>query len=275
MDEVLNFDIDKENGINTDTYWTDDGGGARNVYINNDLFDVKFSSTAKHKSVKNRKKLNKVVNKKINELESEKSILLAKVKGGYTNYNQYRCVLGNLLELTDNKELLINRVKENLMVELDNEKLYALLINIHYVKDGVLNGISPMKSVIVTGNSNAQLIAVNILNGLNKVINEYNIENDECIVRVHWRDWIPEEDYAKLVAPIDRDAIVNEVLRDEANLNLDSKSKLDKIMKIMSVDKIVNYVDEFPTFYSVTQLEVYSPEGELVNTFYIFLFSLI
>jgi len=28
----------------------------------------------------------------------------------------------------------------------------------------------------------------------------------------------------------------------------------------MSVDKVVNYVDEFPTFYSITKLDVYNDD---------------
>jgi len=31
-------------------------------------------------------------------------------------------------------------------------------------------------------------------------------------------------------------------------------------MKFMSVDKIVNYVDVFPTFYSITNLDVYNDD---------------
>ena len=90
---------------------------------------------------------------------------------GY-KYIQYSCVLGNLLELTD-KDLLIKIVKDNLMVQLDKNKLYALLVNIYYSKEGKLNGISPMKSKIVTviiSNYMVNLIAVIIINGWNKVI---------------------------------------------------------------------------------------------------------
>jgi hypothetical protein len=31
-------------------------------------------------------------------------------------------------------------------------------------------------------------------------------------------------------------------------------------MKFMSVDKFVNYVDEFTTFYSITKLDVYNDD---------------
>jgi len=70
------------------------------------------------------------------------------------------------------------------MVQLDKDKLYALLVNIYYSKEGKLIGISPMKSLIVTGNYKVNLIVVNIINGLNKVIIQSNLDSDECIVIV-------------------------------------------------------------------------------------------
>jgi len=70
------------------------------------------------------------------------------------------------------------------MVQLDKDKLYALLVNIYYSKEGKLIGISPMKSLIVTGNYKVILIVVNIINGLNKVIIQSNLDSDECIVIV-------------------------------------------------------------------------------------------
>lgn len=86
------------------------------------------------------------------------------------------------------------------MVLLDKDKLYALLVNINYSKEGKLNGISPMKSLFVTGNSKFNLIAVNIINGLNKVINQYNLDRDDCIVSLHCRD-CADKDLDKLVEP--------------------------------------------------------------------------
>jgi hypothetical protein len=38
----------------------------------------------------------------------------------------------------------------------------------------------------VTGSYKVNLIAVNIINRLNKVINQYNLDNDECIVSLQW-----------------------------------------------------------------------------------------
>lgn len=41
-------------------------------------------------------------------------------------------------------------------------------------------------------------------------------------------------------------------------------------MKFMSVDKFVNYVDELPTFYSITKLDVYNDDN-----LYIFIQNLV
>ena len=44
------------------------------------------------------------------------------------------------MELTD-KDLLIKRVKDNFMVQLDKDKVSALLVNIYYSKEDNFNGI--------------------------------------------------------------------------------------------------------------------------------------
>lgn len=186
------------------------------------------------------------------------------LNGGYKSYNQNSCILGNLLELL-NKTVLINKINANLINELDreNNKIYAVLINISYIKNGIVSGISPMKSLIITGKSNVYLIADNILNGLNKVNNEYNLDSDECIVKVYWREWLPNSEYAKLVEPIKRNDIIDEVLREEANLKLDTQSKLDKILRFMCIDEIQNYLNDFPSFNSITELEPYSFSNDM------------
>ena len=144
------------------------------------------------------------------------------------------------------------------MVVLENDKLYSILINIHYLNNGVVNGISPMKSMVITGSSSVKLISFNILNALNKVYNEYNIDNANygCVVKVHWREWIADSEYDKLIEPIKRNEIINQVLQEQANLKLDQKSKIDKIMKFMSINNMQNYINEFPS--SITQLDVYN-----------------
>jgi len=79
----------------------------------------------------------------------------------------------------------------------------------------------------------------------------------KVIVRGYWREWIFKDDYGKLIKPVDRDAIINEVLKEQAAQNLDVKSKYDKVMKFMDVKNIKNYVKEFPTFDRITTLKPY------------------
>lgn len=55
------------------------------------------------------------------------------------------------------------------MKSLDRNKLYALLVNLHYLTDGNVRGITPMKSMIVTGESNVKFIGAKIINGLNRI----------------------------------------------------------------------------------------------------------
>ena len=94
-----------------------------------------------------------------------------------------------------------------------------------------------MKSMIITGNSNPDLISIKINQGLNEAYNNYDRSEDGIIVSVHWREWIPKEDYDKLVAPIKRTEILNKVLANEINYYKERQGKnyLDKIMKIMNV----------------------------------------
>ena len=82
---------------------------------------------------------------------------------------------------------------------------------------------------IITGDSNVTLIGQNIYNALIRANNEYSLPESETMVQIIWRPWLADEDYTKLVEPLNRTQIVNEVLREEANLKLDSSSKIDKI----------------------------------------------
>jgi len=233
--------------------------------ITNKFFDIKES-----KFILNGKKLNKEVNKKINDIKLSKKNELDAVEGGYLSYNKNKTYLGYLIELT-NINLLYERISERLLVKLDKNKIYAIIMNVSYVHNGELSGISPIRSLIVSGNSNVKLIGLNILNGVNKVLNEYNIDDDKCVVTLYWRPWISDNEYHKLVTPVKRTEIIDEVLHDQAQLKLDSKSKLDKIMKILNIKNNVNFINEFPNYDSVFKLhkyynyELYAYLDELVN----------
>nr|YP_010555480.1 DNA polymerase [Ramaria rubella]UYR22229.1 DNA polymerase [Ramaria rubella] len=156
-----------------------------------------------------------------------------------------------------NKKILISRIKDKIMIVLDSDKLYAVLINLQYIKNGSITGTSPMKSIIITGSTNVSLIADNILNALTRAHNEYRLEAEECFVSFYWRQWLSEDEYSKLVGPVNRNKKVEEVLREEANLKLDNQSKLDKIVRFMKIDQIQNYLNEFPQFNSITKLQPY------------------
>jgi hypothetical protein len=150
-------------------------------------------------------------------------------------------------------------VKENLMSTLKVNKLYALLINIQYFdsETGNIRTITPIKSMIITGNSNVKLIGGNLKNGLIQALYEYNITDGVTIVTTHWRDWLKDEDYSNLVNARKRTKIVNEVLKDESVLGLDKQSKFNQILKIIKMVTDNHYLNDFPKFDSITKLDVY------------------
>lgn len=182
--------------------------------INKILFKIK-NDIIKKRSKKSNKKRVKAFKDKYIELKREAVNKLAAIKGGYTSYNKFNCVLGNIMELM-NPEILRVSLNENLMKILDGDKLYALLVNLHFIKDGQVKGISPLKSMIVTGDSNVKFMAANIINGLIRAMNYYNITYEEVTVRVHWREWVSEDEYNKMVSEADRTKITNEVLKEES-----------------------------------------------------------
>ena len=55
-----------------------------------------------------------------------------------------------------------------------------------------------------------------------------------------------------------RTQIVEEVLRKQAKICLKSYDKLCQIMKFMKQSKLTNYINEFPTFDSITILDIYN-----------------
>ena len=150
-------------------------------------------------------------------------------------------------------------VLDKFLSKLKGNDLYTMLVNIQYYSadDGQFKGTTPMDSMIVTGNANPELIAVRILNGIKKAIASYNMKLDGGIVSVHWREWISQSDYKKLVTPEERTAIVNKVLDEEAKLKNDTQTKIEQVMHYMNMSKIMNYLDEFPTFDSITHLPEY------------------
>src|SRR5258708_25073255 len=143
------------------------------------------------------------------------------------------------------------------MRRLESDKLYALLIKLHFITDGQVKGISPMKSMIVTGDSNVIFLAANIVNGLTRAMNEYDIISEEVTVRVHWREWVSEDEYNQMVSAADRTKITNEVLQEESELKLDIESKLTKITKFMKIENMNTFVTELPYYDKNTELEIY------------------
>jgi hypothetical protein len=59
-----------------------------------------------------------------------------------------------------------------------------------------------------------------------------------------------------MVEPVLRKDIVESVLKEQANLNIKSEDKLSKVMKFMNISKGNNYVNEFPNFDSICNLEL-------------------
>jgi len=235
-------------------------------YINNDNFINEFNSSnnilsdIKNKLGKdkiNSKTFNELVNKKIKGIEKVKSNELAHINRGYLNYNKFSCDLGFILDIIK-VDIIMNRIKNNLICKLEDNKVYSLLLNVNYIKDGQVTGISPIKSIIINKNSSIKYMAQNMIIGLNKIINEYNIDGSDCFVRAYWREWITDDKYSQLVKPLDRDAIINDVLKEQAEKNLDVQSKYDKVMKFMNVKHLDNYVYDFPKFDSITKLEKYN-----------------
>ena len=91
------------------------------------------------------------------------------------------------------------------------------------------------------------MIAKNIVQSIIKSENEYEIIDSDCNVYILWRKWLNSEDYNKLISPIDRSKIINDVLEEESKLELDDKSKLKYINKFMNIKSINNYLNNVVT----------------------------
>jgi hypothetical protein len=222
----------------------------------NKLLDIILNNNIKLDNKKIQKKIDKMVKDKINLIKSVDAKAIPNVKGGYKSYDN-RTVLGDLMTLlTENRlnDVLVNK----LFVQFKKNRGYTLLFQLDYITNGRVSGLTPMKFMYVTYDTNVKLISVNVINGLNKVRNEYNVDADICRLSVIWRDWLSNMDYSKLVDPALRKDIVEEVLRDQAKDYLSSQSKLDKVLKFLKIGNFNNYVKDFPYFDSITMLDVYN-----------------
>ena len=173
------------------------GQGSFESDINNNVFNSKLQdlnvklNRLRHSTIINRKNKNvlKVVNKKIKEIESVKVSILGAKDGGFYSYNKYKCILGSLIELL-NMEKLTYIIKNKFLVQLKPSDPYACLINIQYISNhqGSIKGVSPMKSFVVTGNANPELVSFKILQGLQEAYNNYDMSDEGIIVSIHWRE---------------------------------------------------------------------------------------
>nr|QWO71460.1 DNA polymerase [Termitomyces sp. T132]QWO71465.1 DNA polymerase [Termitomyces sp. T8] len=208
-------------------------------------------------------KANKIANVKIRQIERVKRNEGKIIKGGYLSYINHSCYIGHFDELID-KKILINRLKDNLISQLEEGKIYSILLNMSYLKNGVNVGISPMKSMIITATVNLNLLGHNIINAIILKSQEYEVQGDSCNINIYWREWLRDDEYSKLVSPVNRDKIIEEVLIEEGNLTKNNNNKLDKILKFMAIEKLDNYINQFPSFDSITKLTPYdlnSDEG--------------
>ena len=107
--------------------------------------------------------------------------------GGYKSksYSNNPALLGNIICLIEMKiEELMNIFKSNVIDRLDDGTSYSMLINVVYSGDGIIKGTSPIKSIILTKNSDLVLISRTILNSLHKCSREYNIKNEKAKIKV-------------------------------------------------------------------------------------------
>ena len=93
------------------------------------------------------------------------------------------------------------------------QMLYSCLVNIQYIynKEGRIKGTSPMKYVVITDNTNSELVSLKIHQGLIVNYNNYESSRKGIIVSIHQRKWIPKDEYDKLV---DRTNISNQALKE-------------------------------------------------------------
>lgn len=54
----------------------------------------------------------------------------------------------------------------------------------------------------------------------------------DCRVSVIWKDWISDLDFSKMVEPVLKKEIVEQVFREQDKDHLNSQDKLGKIMEI-------------------------------------------
>ena len=231
-------------------------------FFDDNFIDESDTQTKQLDHIKNGKikistlKIEKLVNQKARQLNLEQLRKLSATKGGFLSYLVHKNMLGNFEELLE-LEVLESALKSRLLSQFEPEKLYTILINLIYIEDGRVWGTSPMQSIIITAESNVSLIARTILNKLKRASNEYDIKDHSCQVQVIWREWLPEDEYSKLKSPIERTQIIDEILQDEADLKLDTDSKLRKIKKFMKLDDYDHKLEGLPEFDSIIQLPKY------------------
>jgi len=148
----------------------------------NKLSDIVFNNNMNNLSQKDLHRVDNMVKDKLNLMDYSNALKLSKIRDGYKSY-EHRTVLGDLRKLLTADsltEVLLNK----LFNQFEVNKGYTLLFQLDYITNGKVTGVTPMKSMIVTFDTNINLISGNVIVALNKVLNEYSVDGDSCRLSV-------------------------------------------------------------------------------------------
>lgn len=195
---------------------------------------------------------NNLVNNNI-EVIKEKKILIKKLFGavGYSSY-KYFISLGNVEELSDNDNLLLNNLKP-FMDSLEDTKTYTVLSVIRWINyNGETQGITMGNAFKLTNRNSIRLLAKKLKLDIGSALIRYSVESSECELVLMYREWLDISEF-------------NSKLEDIADtIDKDLSKELNKKI-ILNDNNIQKRIDNFISDYNHVFMDNYGQEIRVNN----------
>jgi len=228
------------------------------IYINKKMIHSNNSNNSSLININETK--NKILESNIllnNNIEDipikDKKILIKKLFGGvgYSSY-KYFISLGNVEELSENENLLLNNLKP-FMDSLEDTKTYTVLSVIRWINyNGETQGITMGNAIKLTNRNSIRLLAKKLKLDIGSALIRYKVESSECELVLMYREWLDISEF-------------NSKLEDIADaIDKDLSKELNKKI-IFNDNNIQKRIDNFIYDYNHVFMDNYGKEIRVNN----------
>lgn len=160
--------------------------------------------------------------------------------GGYKGY-QYIRIIGPIVELLLN-QVLLEELIQLFLSQLRDDVTYTSLNVIRWVNPltGLTQGITTGKSIKITKNTSAKLLAKRIQFEVNNAILKYKLNAEDAELIIMYREWLKLDEFKGSLADITK-AIDDGLSKEEEGKKHNSTRVMDNEVKILKTIEELSY----------------------------------